>query len=236
MAFKRLLLVVAMTVPVLLTKFKDKGSNLEKDTIEIIENGNLTEDNVEGMEKAQKEKIEALELMRLAEEQAKEDEYESYIEKRQDKPKPPSRGGIVKSVPKNNTSMKSYMDYRAITNKSSAQYKLQQKNSVYTDNEGFRRIGNNYMVAIGTYFESNVGQEVEIELSSGTKFNAIVSDIKSDKHTDSMHLSHPDGSVVEFLVDQKNLLPIIRKMGDCSYSEVINLSGDVVSITILQND
>ena len=61
--------------------------------------------------------------------------------------------------------MKTYMDYRTITDKSSKQYKLQQDNNVYTDDEGFRKIEDKFIVAVGTYY-GTVGTELLIELSS----------------------------------------------------------------------
>ena len=146
-----------------------------------------------------------------------------------------SRGGTRKSVPNGNTSMKTYMDYRTITDKSSKQYKLQQDNNVYTDDEGFRKIEDKFIVAVGTYY-GTVGTELLIELSSGTVFEAIIGDLKADKHTDKTNRQHKiDGSVVEFIVDTKKLHPMVRKMGDCSYSKLHNFKGNVVNITVLSN-
>ena len=88
--------------------------------------------------------------------------------------------GISRSIPKGNTSMKSYMNYKTITNKSSEQYKLQNRDDVWTDEEGFRRIEDKFMVAVGTFYSKEVGQELIIELDNGTTFEAIVSDIKDD--------------------------------------------------------
>ena len=145
--------------------------------------------------------------------------------------------GTFRSVPRTGTSMKSYMSYKTITDKSSEQYKLQHCKDVYTDSEGFRRIGDNFIVAIGTYFGCNVGQEVEVELDNGSKFSAIVGDIKANKHTDKENLQHSvDGSVVEFLVDSNKIEDMVRKMGDCSYSSTHSfLQGNVISITILNS-
>lgn len=142
--------------------------------------------------------------------------------------------GTTKLITKKNTSMKTYMDYRMITNKASAQYKLQQNSDVYTDNEGFRRMNDNFMIAIGNYFEAKVGQLVEVKLASGSKFKAIVADIKDNKHTDGENLQHiKDGSVLEFMIDKAKLNPTIKKMGDCSYSKENDFQGNVVSINTL---
>ena len=145
--------------------------------------------------------------------------------------------GTFRSVPRTGTSMKSYMSYKTITDKSSEQYKLQHSKDIYTDNEGFRRIGDNFIIAIGTYFGCNVGQEVMVKLSSGVTFKAIVGDIKANQHTDNINIQHSvDGSVVEFLVDSSKLVETIRKMGDCSYSSANDFKGDVVGITVYENN
>lgn len=145
--------------------------------------------------------------------------------------------GTSRSVPRTNTSMKTYMDYRAITNKSSEQYKMQQREDVYTDEEGFRMIGDKFIVAVGTYYAKEVGVELAIELSSGTVFEAVVGDIKDDKHTDSTNRQHKiDNSVIEFIVDVKGMDKLSKKMGDCSYAEKAGLKGDIVSIIVVEDN
>lgn len=145
--------------------------------------------------------------------------------------------GISRSVPKGNTSMKSYMNYKTITNKSSEQYKLQNRDDVWTDEEGFRRIEDKFMVAVGTFYSKEVGQELIIELDNGTTFDAIVGDIKDDKHTDSTNRQHKvDKSVIEFVVDTKKLDSTIRKTGNCSYSTLNQFQGNISNIIVLPKD
>lgn len=128
-------------------------------------------------------------------------------------------------VPSNNT-IKSYMDYRAITNTSSKQYKLQK--SAYTGNYGIRMVGDRYCVALGSYYTNTIGQYVDIKLANGKVIKGILADCKADHHTDSSNQMHPDGSVLELVVDTKSLDSTARKMGDCSYingwnSKVVNI-------------
>lgn len=134
------------------------------------------------------------------------------------------------AVPYGDTAFKSYMSFRAITNTQSAQYRLQQK--CWTDDEGLRRLGDDYVVALGTYYADHVGQRFEIELSSGTSFTAVVGDIKSNRDTDSTHkytaMSGGRKNVVEFVVDTKKLNSKARKMGDISY--ISGFSGNIRSI------
>jgi hypothetical protein len=115
----------------------------------------------------------------------------------------------------NHNGKKTYMSYKAITDKSSRQYKLQQ--DAYTDEEGFRKINNRYLVAIGTAFNAEVGQEFDAELENGTIIECIVGDIKSDKDTDKTNVFTSQGCCLEFIVDTKTLNSDVKKMGDCSY-------------------
>lgn len=123
-------------------------------------------------------------------------------------------------VPDGKTSFKSYMDYRTITNKSSAQYKLQQE--CVTDNHGLRRYGDDYVVALGTFYADGIGDRYKITLANETCFYAVVGDFKADAHTDSLHQYTPTEDVgkcvIEFIVDTDNLDKTAKRMGDISYA------------------
>lgn len=130
-----------------------------------------------------------------------------------------------RNVPDN--SIKSYMDYRRITNRNSRQYILQQR-LAYTGNFGIRMVGDRYCVAVGSYYTTTVGQWIDIELENGTIIRGILADCKADKHTDSTNRVNPNGSVVEFVVDTKALNNTTKITGDMSYvegwnSKVINI-------------
>lgn len=133
---------------------------------------------------------------------------------------------VNRDVPRNNT-IKSYMDYRTITLKSSKQYKLQ-KSLAYTGDNGLRMVNGRYCVALGSYYTTTIGQYVDIELENGKVIKGILADCKSNRHTDSTNRIHPDGSVVEFVVDTKSLDRTAKRMGDISYvngwnSKVVNI-------------
>lgn len=133
---------------------------------------------------------------------------------------------VNRDVPKNNT-IKSYMGYKAITSKTSNQYKLQHS-FAYTDANGLRVVNGRYCVALGSYYTTTIGQYVDIELENGSVIRGILADCKSDKHTDSTNRINPNGSVVEFVVDSKALNKTAKKMGDISHvngwnSKVVNI-------------
>lgn len=133
------------------------------------------------------------------------------------------------NVPEGDTAFKSYMSYKAITNKESAQYKLQRK--CWTDGNGLRRYKTYYVVALGSYYADSIGDTFRITTDDGNTFDCVVGDFKADCHTDKLNQYTPmDGRkcVVEFVVDMQILDKTARRMGDISYIE--GFSGNVESI------
>ena len=84
----------------------------------------------------------------------------------------------------------------------SKQGKLQSKALV--DERGYTRIGDYYLVAMGTRWGA-VGDTFRITLEQGgttKQYLVMLGDIKSDAHTDPTHtFSLPDGSMIEYIVD-----------------------------------
>ncbi len=123
-------------------------------------------------------------------------------------------------IPDYDTSFKTYMDYRCITDKTSAQYELQQ--SALTDVQGFRRYGDCYLVAMGTYYSDSVGDTFKITLDNGSMFSVMIGDIKSDIHTDDKNMFSPvydekdnfvSANVLEFIVDTQVINEKIIRLG-----------------------
>lgn len=125
------------------------------------------------------------------------------------------------SVPAVDTSFKAYMDWEAITNERSEQYRMQR--GAVTDENGLRIYDGCYMVALGSYY-GKVGDRFVITLDTGTELDVIMGDMKSDCDTDVTHRYHPmesGGNVVEFIVDTDELDDVVRLMGDVSYADSI---------------
>lgn len=153
--------------------------------------------------------------------------------KRERKSNTPSRGQI-KSTPRGN-SIKSFMDYRTITNKSSSQYALQQSNLIYFDEIGLQRLNEDYVVAVGTYYAKEIGDRFKVTMESGYDFTIIVGDFKDDMHTDDTNRQHLlDGSIIEFIVDGDKLPRIGWKMGDVSYLDV-KFKGEIKELEVLSD-
>jgi hypothetical protein len=110
--------------------------------------------------------------------------------------------------------MKTYMSYTKITDTTSKQYALQQ--IAYTDEMGFRKIDDRYCVAIGTAFETSIGQIFDAKLENGTIIKCIVGDIKDDKDTDNNNIFTSQGCCLEFIIDNAQLDGTIKTLGNCS--------------------
>ena len=120
------------------------------------------------------------------------------------------------SVPET-SGFKSFMSYKAITSKSSPQYKLQHEKA-YTGKNGIRQVDGRYCVAIGSYFTNEIGTLFDLVLENGTVIPCILADQKADKDTDSKNIiTRHNGCLSEFIVDVGNLKREISRMGDVSY-------------------
>lgn len=144
-------------------------------------------------------------------------------------------------IPTCNTEFKTYMDYRCITDKTSAQYELQQ--FAWTDEDGFRRIGDDYIVAMGTYYAENVGDRFKVTLDTDNEITVIIGDIKQDIHTDYFNQYTPiydengiffSGNVLEFIVDTDVLPKVPRRLGTVSYFNY--LKGNIKSIERIETE
>lgn len=116
--------------------------------------------------------------------------------------------------------MKSYMPYsvrdRSIFSKSSNQYKLQEL--CYTGNYGIRQYKERYCVAIGSHFNTSIGQYFDLILENGVVIPCVMADQKADCHTDSNNIiTVSNGCMTEFVVDTNELYNDAKIMGDISY-------------------
>ena len=117
----------------------------------------------------------------------------------------------------NSKDFKSFERWQSITAKNTPHYKLQNEYA-YTGDDGIRMVDGRYCIALGSYFTTAIGQYVDIVLANGTVIPCILGDQKADIHTDDLHIAHPDGSIVEFIVDMDVIASLARKMGNMSYA------------------
>lgn len=117
----------------------------------------------------------------------------------------------------NKIKFKSYMPYTSITDKASKQYELQDTYA-YTGIHGIRQVNHRYCVAVGTAFNTNIGDYVDLILENGEVIPVIISDIKADKDTDSRNIAtKANGCVSEFIVDTDFLHKEAKKNGSISF-------------------
>lgn len=140
--------------------------------------------------------------------------------------------GASYDIPSAETGRKTFMDYRAITCKASKQYAIQQK--AWTDGNGFRRSGDYYLVAMGTYYAAECGKTFQVSLDNGTTFDVMVGDIKADCDTDEAN-QHRNGNVIEFIIDSDHINRNCKLMGDMSYTDGLDFYGKIISITEILN-
>lgn len=113
---------------------------------------------------------------------------------------------------------KSFMDWQAITDTSSPQWRLQQ-GYAYDGDYGIRMVDGRFCVAIGFYFDPKIGQYFDLILENGTVIPCIISDEKRVNDTDEDNLFTSDnGCCTEFVVDPGSLTSKAAAMGDISYS------------------
>ena len=116
------------------------------------------------------------------------------------------------------STFKSWMDYKKITSKSSSQWKLQQ--IAKTDESGFRKINDYYMVAMAKQY-GPVGTKYLITFSGGSMIYAMIGDLKA-----GTTCTHNDSSMVEFIVSTDKLLKSVKSSGNAN----IIFKGTIVEI------
>ena len=134
------------------------------------------------------------------------------------------------AVPAHSKDFKSYMSYKAITRKSSLQYKLQ-ANYAYTGLYGIRMVNNRFCVAIGSYFGTQIGQYFDLVLANGTVIPCIMGDLKANQDTDRQHIFSRNGCCSEFLIDKSALVRPVKNSGNVS-SATPEWNSPVVAIRV----
>lgn len=140
-------------------------------------------------------------------------------------------------VPYIDSSFKTWMNYKAVTNTRSDQYKFINTYG-FADSEGFMRCAKDedfgieqdyYLIALGSYYGTIIGTKYRITLDTGNVFYGVLGDCKADKHTNSTNQYIPsNGNIVEFIVDTSILNSKVKRLGSANCYEP--LSGKVVKI------
>ena len=134
-------------------------------------------------------------------------------------------------VPDIDSSFKSWMSYKAVTNTKSDQYKFINTYG-YADSDGFMRCAKDddfgveqdyYLIALGSYYGTTIGTKYKITLDTGKVFYGVLGDCKADVHTNSTNQYVPiNGNVVEFIVDTTILNSKVKRLGSANCCEQLN--------------
>lgn len=111
---------------------------------------------------------------------------------------------VIKEYPiTDGNTTKTVLPYRAF-GKNTNQAKLQAL--CQTNEVGLRVYDGRFTIAIGTYFNTAIGQYFDLVLENGTVIPCIMGDLKADIHTDSRGLfTEASGCMTEFIVDRTYL-------------------------------
>lgn len=121
---------------------------------------------------------------------------------------------------------KSYTSY-TLLNKSSLQWKLQEL--AYTDENGLRKIDDNYLVALGSYYGTTLGDIYIVTLDTGAQFHIVLCDCKDDRDTNSTHQwTTLNGCMTEFYVDVSVMSTSVKRSG--TISSIPGFEGDIINI------
>ena len=140
-------------------------------------------------------------------------------------------------VPNINSSFKTWMDYRCITCKTSAQYKLGTEWG-WTDSQGFRRVNGErdlgitddyYMIALGPYYGTTMGTKYRFTTDKGKVFYGILSEAKGyGEYNATGQYGMANKDIVECLIDENSLNRLVMQMGSANWYEP--LSGRITKI------
>ena len=113
-----------------------------------------------------------------------------------------------------NSGYKSYTNYTMITDTTSPQWELQQ--IAETNELGIRTVDGRYCVAIGYYFDADIGQYFDLILENGAIIHCIKSDEKRIEDTDESNIFSFNGCCSEFTVEEDCLVGEALTFGDIS--------------------
>ncbi len=143
---------------------------------------------------------------------------------------------IELGVPNIDSSFKSYMDYRCITNTSSPQYRYISRWG-WSDWDGFMRCdaerdlgieSDYYLIAMGSYYGTEIGTKYRITTDTGNVFYGVLADCKANCDTNITHQYSHNNDVIEFIVDSSCLDRNVKLFG--SANVYMPLNGKIVSV------
>lgn len=134
------------------------------------------------------------------------------------------------------SSIKTYMDYRAITARNSAQYWFIHDQMTIDEQTGFLYDKDGFIgVALGSFY-GNIGERYYFTLDSGIVLPLVKCESKADRDTDGTGCYHPaDGSMIEFVIDKDCALNYFGRISNGyilngNYNNYSLFNGDVAKV------
>lgn len=131
-----------------------------------------------------------------------------------------------------NSCDKTYMDYRSITDTNSTQYQYIANNMIHYNDTTLRTNDGYIGVALGSYF-GPIGTKYEFHLSTGIILKVVKVEGKADCDTDSNNYCHPDGHVIEFVINSDYSSGLVGANGlihNGNYNNCSDYNGYIVRI------
>lgn len=138
------------------------------------------------------------------------------------------------------THVKFCTDYRCYNLWYTPHYRMQQ--AAYTDENGLRRYGDDYIVGLGKFYSEAIGDRFEVTLDTGKVFTVIFGDGKASIDCDINNMYTPcknyDGedcaNVLEFIMDKYAMADDVYAYGsiDC----LDEFKGNIVEMKYLGRD
>lgn len=143
-------------------------------------------------------------------------------------------------LPSISTEAKLFTDYRFLNLQWTPHYRLQQR--AYTDSNGLRRFNDDYMVAMGSFYSTSIGDRFKVTLESGIEFTVILADAKWDSDCDERNMYMPYtnyngetvGNLLEFIIDKDVLDYKIYAYGDLNIMD--KFKGSITKLEYLGRD
>ena len=148
--------------------------------------------------------------------------------------------GEALDVPEISTHVKFCTDYRAYNIEYTPHYRLQQL--AWTDSYGLRRYNDDYLVALGSYYSTSIGDRFLVTLDTGKSFTVMLADGKWDIDCDVDNMYTPTidyngnkaGNLLEFIIDKYAVSDEMYEYGSLDYYE--EFKGSVASMIYLGRD
>lgn len=85
------------------------------------------------------------------------------------------------------------------------------------DTDGFMKLDNRYLIAVGSRFGTKIGQYLDLVLENGVVIPCIMGDLKADQDTDLTHtFTYHSSCCSEFIIDEHTIRSDIFERGNAS--------------------